>query len=30
MVAPLDVFNRTVAYGESGGGEWRREEAEER
>ena len=30
VVAPLEVFNRTVAYGAAGGVEWPREEAEER
>jgi hypothetical protein len=30
VVAPIEVFNRTVAYGASGGVEWRRPEAEER
>jgi hypothetical protein len=29
VVAPFDVFNRTVAYGVSGGVDWPRDEAEE-
>jgi hypothetical protein len=30
VVAPLEVFNRTVAYGTGGGVEWRRGDAEDR
>ena len=30
VVAPIEVFNRTVAYGASGGVEWQRREAEDR
>ena len=30
VVAPIEVFNRTVAYGVSGGAESRRREAEDR